>query len=196
MAWVRLLGDDEVPDEVRAIFDRGREQYGQVLAAWRAVAHKPDALVAYPPYFRGVTGPGHLDQRIKDLTAIRVGVLNGCRYTVSHRVASARRIGVDEADIVGVADPEAHGFDEPTAAALAFTEALTLQPPVTSRGDARQGVDEAVLRRVEAAFDDGARAELALAVSLWNALARFHRVMDLDLDMPEPPEPLEEALRR
>lgn len=195
MAWVRLLADDEVTDEVRAVFDVGREHYDQVLHAWRAIAHCPDAFVAYLPYLRAVVGPGHVDQRIKDLTAIRVGLLNGCRYSVSHRVASARRIGVDEADILGVADPGAHAYDDETAAALAFADELTTRPITTSRADEAQAVSAPVLVRVEALFDDAQRAELALAVSLWNALARFHRVMDLDLDMPEPPEQLDAALR-
>jgi hypothetical protein len=34
-----------------------------------------------------------------------------------------------------------------------------------------------------------------MSVSLWNALARFHRVMDFELDMPAPPPALDPAAR-
>lgn len=106
MAWVRLLADDEVTDEVRAVFDVGREHYDQVLHAWRAIAHCPDAFVAYLPYLRAVVGPGH---------------------------------GVDEANILGVADPGA------------------TRPTRTSRAAEAQAVNAPVLARVEALFNAASR---------------------------------------
>jgi AhpD family alkylhydroperoxidase len=191
MTWIRLVDPEDLSGDARVALDAMAAQYGQVLEGWKAIAHSPDALTAYFPYLRAVVGDGHVDRRIKDLAAIRVGFLNGCRYSVSHRVASARKLGVDEADILGVADPAAHPYDEPTAAALAFADEVTLGPPAVPRHERRQGVAPVVLKRVEAAFSDAQRMELTLAISLWNALARFHRVLDLDMDMPEPPAALD-----
>lgn len=191
MAWIELLDPDDAEGATAAAFDQGRDAYGTVLETWKAVARVDGAFPPYLAYLRSVVGPGRVDARVKDLTAIRVGWLNGCRYTVSHRVASARQQGVSDEEILAVATPESAGFDEPTAAALAFADELTLQPPQTPATAVPQGVSSATLRRVEAAYDDAARAELALNVSLWNALARFHRVMDLDLDMPPPPPALD-----
>ena len=191
MAWIRLLDPEDVSGDARAALDAAASQYGQVLEAWRALAHSPDVLAAYFPYLRAVVGQGHVDRRIKDLTAIRVGYLNGCRYSVSHRVASARKLGVSEAEILGVAEPASHPYDEPTAAALAFAEEVTVGVPAVSRSDRRQGVDPDVLARVEDVFTDAQRMELTLSISLWNALSRFHRTLDLDLDMPPPPPGLD-----
>jgi AhpD family alkylhydroperoxidase len=191
VAWIRLLGPEDVSGEARAALDAAAGQYGQVLEAWRALAHRPDVLAAYFPYLRAVVGEGHVDRRIKDLTAIRIGYLNGCRYSVSHRVASARKLGVTDEDILGVAEPAAHPYDEPTAAALALADEMTVALPAASRSDRRQGVDPDVLARVEDVFDDAQRMELTLSISLWNALSRFHRTLDLDLDMPPPPPRLD-----
>lgn len=191
MAWAQLLDPAEATGDLAAALAAGESVYGQVLEAWRAVGLVEGAFPAYLPYMKAVAGPGHVSLRIKDLTAIRVGLLNGCRYSVSHRVAAARRSGVSDEDILGVAHPAAAGFEEPLAAALAFAEELTLAPAQTDRVTARQAVSEATLERVAASFDDAARTELALSVSLWNALTRFHRVMDLDLDMPAPPVQLD-----
>ena len=191
MAWIRLLDPEDVSGNSRAALDAAAGQYGQVLEAWRALAHSPDVLSAYFPYLRAVVGQGHVDRRIKDLTAIRVSYLNGCRYSVSHRVASARKLGVSEEEILGVAEPAAHPYDEPTAAALAFAVDETMGLPAARRSERRQGVDPDVLARVEDVFTDAQRMELTLSISLWNALSRFHRTLDLDLDMPPPPPALD-----
>jgi AhpD family alkylhydroperoxidase len=194
MTWIELVDPAQAEGELADAFAAGEAVYGKVLEAWKAVAHVDGAFPAYLPYLRRAVGPGQVDPRIKDLAAIRVGMLNGCRYSVSHRVASARKAGVPEEDILGVADPERAGFDERLSAALAFAEELTLAPPAVPPTDAPQAVSDATLARIKAAFDDAEIAELALSVSLWNALSRFHRVLALELDMPEPPAALDPAL--
>ncbi len=191
MAWVRLLDPDDATGANAEALADASALYGKTLEGWKAIALIDDAFPAYFAYLRAVVGPGALDVRVKDLTAIRVGWLNGCRYSVSHRVASARRNGVPEEQILGVRSPAADVFDEPLLAALAFTDELTLAPPTVPQGAVRQAVSAATLSRVEAVYDDLQRNELALSVSLWNALSRFHRVMDLEMDMPEPPSELD-----
>lgn len=191
MAWVDLPDPTDAEGDLAAAFAAGEAVYGQVLEAWKAVSLVEGAFPAYLPYLRAVVGPGAVEARIKDLAALRVAVLLRCRYTISHRVASARRNGIDEAAILAMADPAAADLDEPLAAAVALAEAMTLGLPEASYGATPQGVDDAVLARCSAAFDDRQLAEVTLSISLWNALTRFHRVMALDLDMPAPPPELE-----
>jgi AhpD family alkylhydroperoxidase len=191
MSWARLLDPAEASAELAQALAAAEAGYGKMLEAWKAVALVDGAFPAYGPYFRAVNGPGRVPLRIKDLTAIRVALLNGCRYSVSHRVASARKNGVSDQEIIGVADPASAGYDEPLAAAIAFAEELTCAPPTTPRSASIQAVSDATLERMVAQYDDVQRTELALLVSLWNALSRFHRVMDLELDMPAPPPELE-----
>lgn len=194
MSLVRLVEKDEVPEEVRRVFESGEEQYGQVLNTWRAIAHNPGVFQAYLPYLRAIFGPGALSQRIKDLVAVRTSLLLGCRYSVSHRVASARRQGIPDRDLVGLVDPDGHDFTPEEEAALVFAEELTTRVDDVSFGESPQGVRAETLAAVREHFSDAEIVDLALSVGLWNALARFHRVMDLELDMPPPPAELERAL--
>jgi AhpD family alkylhydroperoxidase len=191
VAWIELPEPTDAEGELAEAFASGQAAYGQVLEAWRAVSLVDGAFPAYLPYLRAVVGPGAVDPRIKDLAALRVAVLLRCRYTISHRVASARRNRLDESEILAMADPAAADLDEPLAAAIALAEAITLAPPNVSYRSQPQAVDEATLARCKAVFDDRQLAELTLSVSLWNALTRFHRVLALDLDMPAPPAELE-----
>lgn len=191
MAWIELPDPAHASGSLADAFAAGEARYGQVLQTWRAVGMVDGAFEAYLPYLSAVVGPGHVPVRIKDLSALRVAILNRCRYTVSHRVASARRNQLAEAEILAMADPAAADLDEPLLAALALTDAITIGPPATPYDDAPQGVDPAILARCKAVFDGPQLAELTLSISLWNALSRFHRVLALELDMPAPPPELE-----
>ena len=195
MSWIELVDPDAADGELAEAFAAGEAAYGKVLEAWKAVAHVDGAFPSYLPYLRAAVGPGQVDARIKDLAAVRVGMLNGCRYTVSHRVTSARKAGVPEQEILGLADPEAAGYEDRLAAALAFAEELTLAPPTVPPAESPQAVSAPTLARMKGAFSDPEIAELALSISLWNALSRFHRVLALELDMPEPPVELDPVAR-
>ena len=187
MAWVELLGPDDVDGPAREMVDSGVAQYGQVLITWAALLNRPELFAAYLPFLRAVAGPGTLDPRMKDTSAFLVGVLNNCRYTVSHRAASAKRNGVDEDDLRRVAAHDWEGFDPTMQAVLAFTEQLTTRPDDVTFSDSPRAVDREILDRLSADLTDAQLVELTMSVSVWNALARFHRVMGFDLNMPAPP---------
>jgi alkylhydroperoxidase family enzyme len=45
-----------------------------------------------------------------------------------------------------------------------------------------------MLARLRAEFSEPAIVELVAMIGLWNALARFHRLMGFELDMEAPPD--------
>ena len=187
MAWVELLGINDVDGPAREMAESGEAQYGQVLNTWAAILNRPEIFAAYLPFLRSVAGPGTLDPKLKDISAFLVGVLNNCRYTVSHRAASAQRNGVDDATLQAVAAGQWSDFDDTTRAVLRFTEQLTTLPSVETYAETPLVVDQRTLDEIAAVLTDAQRVELTMSVSVWNALARFHRVMGFELDMPEPP---------
>jgi len=185
---VALVSKDEATPEVREVFDAGEAVYGRVLNTWHALAQRPEIFVAYMPYLRSIVGPGELDQRLKELVEVRTVVLNRCLYSTSHRVRSARAAGVSEEDVVAVARGELLGFSEREQLALSVAEELTLRPTSVPYAQAPQLVDAATLERLRASFTDPEIVELITTIAIWNALARFHRVMGFELDMDAPPE--------
>jgi AhpD family alkylhydroperoxidase len=185
---VDLVSKEDAPPEVRAVFEGGEAQYGRILHTWQALAQRPEIFVAYLPYLRSIVGPGELEQRTKELVEVRTAVLNRCLYSTSHRVRSAKAAGVPEDDLVAVARGDFEGFAEPERVALELCDELTLRMPSVAYADAPQLVDSALLERLRATFTDPQIVELVATIGIWNALARFHRVMGFDLDTDPPPE--------
>jgi uncharacterized peroxidase-related enzyme len=185
---VALVSKEEATPEVREVFEAGEAVYGRVLNTWHALAHRPEIFVAYMPYLRSIVGPGALDQRLKELVEVRTAVLNRCLYSASHRVRSAKAAGVSEDDLVAVARGELSRFSEREQLALELADALTLHPASVRYADTPQLVEAATLLRLRTSFTDPEIVELVATIGIWNALARFHRVMGFELDMDAPPD--------
>ena len=185
---VSLVSKEDAPPAVRAVYDQAEPVYGRLLHTWQALAQRPEIFTAYLPYLRSIIGPGELEQRIKELVEVRTVVLCRCLYSASHRVRSARAAGVSEEDIVAVPRGDLNGFDARERLALELAEALTVSPASVAYADAPQLVPREMLARLQAQFSEPAIVELVATIGLWNALARFHRVMGFELDMDAPPD--------
>jgi alkylhydroperoxidase family enzyme len=185
---VALVSKEDAPPAVRAVYDQAEPVYGRLLHTWQALAQRPEIFTAYLPYLRSIIGPGELEQRIKELVEVRTVVLCRCLYSTSHRVRSARAAGVPEEDIVAVARGELEGFDARERVALELAEVLTVSPSSVAYADAPQLASGELLARVRKAFTEPQIVELVATIGLWNALARFHRVMGFELDMDAPPD--------
>lgn len=111
MATVRLLSDDELAPEAKAVFDdiRATRNTDFVNNFWRALAHDPVTLKRTWESIKAVMGPGALDPKMKEMLYVAVSIAHGCPYCVHSHTASARAKGMTEAEyrelvaIVGMA---------------------------------------------------------------------------------------------
>ncbi|MGW7621655.1 carboxymuconolactone decarboxylase family protein [Streptomyces antimycoticus] len=194
MALVPLVAREQIDADDLPLIQAGEESFGKLLNTWLAIANSPGMFATYLPFVRAVTGPGELDPRVKELTAVYVSLLNHCRYTTSHRCYSALAKGVSEADLERLAAGDFASFSGREQLALRFTRALTVDHAVTGRDESVTGVDPELLAQVRDSFEPPELVEFVMSVGLWNALTRFHRVMDLDLDLGEPPTAVDAAV--
>ena len=187
MTTVGLLGADQADGTDVPVLEAGQAAYGQVLNNWAALLHSPGLFATYLPFLKQVNGPGELDVRLKELAAVRVAVLHHCLYTTSHRCASAMSKGVSEEELIAVATGDLDAFTPQERAAVELAEDMTTRPTVIERSDRVTGLRDSVLEAAKVAFSDRELVELMVSISMWNALSRLHRALDLPLDMPPPP---------
>lgn len=191
MPLVPLVPASAAADVDRAAIDSGVEQYGQLLHTWGALLNRPGLFSVYLPFLRAVAGPGTVDAQIKDLSALLVGNLNGCRYTVSHRYAAAKRGGASDDLVDAVLSKDWSDLGPEMQLALELTHTMTVAPAVLAYDTQPQIATLKVLKTARKLFTPEQLVELTMSISIWNALSRFHRVMGLPLDMPAGPSGLE-----
>ena len=111
MATVRLLTDDELSPEARAVFDdiRAVRKTEFVNNFWRALAHDPVTLKRTWDSIKQVMASGALDAKTKEMLYVAVSIAHGCNYCIHSHTAAARAKGMTEAEyaelvaIVGMA---------------------------------------------------------------------------------------------
>ncbi|AVH55126.1 MULTISPECIES: carboxymuconolactone decarboxylase family protein [Streptomyces] len=194
MSLVPILTSDQFSSVDQPALAQGVKAYGEVLNTWAGIGNSPGLLAKYLPFLGQLNGPGALEGRVKDLVAVRVAVLNHCRYTASHRCTSALAKGVEVDELAAVASGKLEGFTEQEQLALQLAEEMTVMLPTVPADDGLTGVSASVRDDVQRVFDAAQLVELVMCISMWNALSRFHRVMAFELDMPKPPAPVEAQL--
>ncbi|MFN0264987.1 carboxymuconolactone decarboxylase family protein [Tepidamorphus sp. 3E244] len=107
MATVKLLGDEDLSAEAKAVFDdiRATRDSDFVNNFWRALAHDPALLKRTWESIKQVMAPGALDPLTKEMIYIAISASNGCSYCVHSHTASARAKGMSEAmfmELMGV----------------------------------------------------------------------------------------------
>ena len=100
MAVTKLLSDDELSPEAKAVFDDIRATRGSdfVNNIWRALAYDPPLLKRTWEGLKAVmTVPGALDPVTREMIYIAVSTANSCEYCVHSHTAMARAKGMTDA---------------------------------------------------------------------------------------------------
>lgn len=140
MATVKLLQDDQLSPEARAVFDdiRAARKSDFVNNFWRALAHDPRLLRRTWDTLQEVMAPGALDAKTKELLYIAVSVAHQCPYCVHSHTAAARAKGMTDAEyaellaVIGMAaetNKLVTALGVPVDAAFLADEAEASPPP-------------------------------------------------------------------
>lgn len=80
VARVPLLGPDDVPEDVRRLYDAFLRERGNIPNLFRAAGSRPPIVTTLFAHMRAVMGAGEVSALLKELVALRVSSVNGCRY--------------------------------------------------------------------------------------------------------------------
>ena len=100
MAVTKLMSDDELSPEAKAVFDDIRATRGSdfINNVWRALAFDPPLLKRTWESLKAVMAtPGELDPLTREMIYIAVSTANSCEYCVHSHTAMARAKGMTDA---------------------------------------------------------------------------------------------------
>ena len=105
------------------------------------------------------------------MITVRVSQINWCAFCVDINSATGLKRGISDAQLAALPEfATSPLFDERQKAALAYAEAIT-------RTDV--GVDDALMARVKACFDDNAVIELTALIAFQNMSSKFNSALDV-----------------
>ena len=80
MAVVKPVPEDKAAAELKPIYDGMKQKFGRMPNFFGVMAHKPEVLKNFLPFYAAITGPGAVDQRYKEFAYLKASLINGCEY--------------------------------------------------------------------------------------------------------------------
>ena len=80
MATVPPLPRDKAAEGVKPIYDSMTGKFGKMPNFFGLMAHRPEVLKNFLPFYAAVTGEGSVEPKLKELAYLKTSLVNGCNY--------------------------------------------------------------------------------------------------------------------
>lgn len=137
--WLRVPAEDELPVEVRELWQPSLEKLGFVPNVLRLYALRPSHLLAWNAWYEeAMKGESGLTKIEREMIAVVVSVANDCAYCIAAHSAALRKLTKDPALADAIAADHAAAAVEPRVRAmLDFAVKLTLRPREMAEADVK-----------------------------------------------------------
>jgi len=137
ISWFPVPDDEDLPDDLRALFAKARERIGFVPNVFRAYAWRPERFRPWFDHFRDLhrSTPG-LTEVEREMIAVAVSMANGCLYCLVAHGATLRELLGDPvlADRITL-DFRRAGLEPRQQAILELAVTVTRSPGEVAPGD-------------------------------------------------------------
>ena len=80
MATVPPLPRDKAAEQLKPIYDSMTGKFGKMPNFFGLMAHRPEVLKNFLPFYAAVTGEGSVESKLKELAYLKTSLVNGCNY--------------------------------------------------------------------------------------------------------------------
>jgi uncharacterized peroxidase-related enzyme len=169
MARIRLLELDEMEPDMAEIVRQTHENTGD-STAMRAVAHRPDIIEAFVPFYQKLQFEGLLDRKLVELVRLAIAQVNRCANCLGSRYQDSIDAGLTEEMIAALPDAEHSDlFSDREKAAIAFAQKMAAD---------HHSVGDADFARLHRHFCEKEIVELCFDVAQFIGIGRMFAAID------------------
>jgi uncharacterized peroxidase-related enzyme len=173
MARVKNIEIDDVPDDVRPVYQQFASQYGPFLNQVRVFAHRPPALKHIMGLLLDLKEEQVLPTRILEIALVVVSKLNECRYCVAHHTPRLIEQGLSAETIANILEPDCPGLDEVDLVVRDYAMAVTENPNM---------IRDKMFDDLKAHFTEEQIVELTLRTALCGFFNRFNDALMIGME--------------
>ena len=173
MARVRDIGIDEVPEDVKPVYQRFAHEYGPFLNQVKIFAHRPIALRHLMGMLLEMADNPILDKRHLEIAIVTVSAINRCDYCVAHHGPRLLDFGLPRAVIDRILDEDCPGLDPVDRMVRDYAAQVTRD---------HNRVGDRQFDELRAHFSETQIVELTLRITLCTFFNKFNDVMMLEME--------------
>lgn len=173
MARVRDVAIEEVPEEVRPIYQRFATDYGPFLNQVKVFAHRPPAVKHVMGLLLDLADEAVLPKRYLEIALVVVSKLNECTYCVAHHTPRLVEQGLPADVVANILAPEVPGFDAVDLLVRDYAVQVTEKP---------QTMRDAIFEELKQHFTEEQIVELTLRTALCGFFNRFNDALQIGME--------------
>ena len=169
MSRIRLLELSDMDPEMAGIVQTVEEMTGD-STAMRAVAHRPDIVKAFGPFYWTLQMEGLLDRKLIELVRLAIAQINQCRNCLGSRYQDSIEQGLSEEMVAALPNAETSPlFTDREKAAIAFGQKMARD---------HYSVGDEDFARLYQYFSEKEIVELGFDVAQFIGIGRLFAVLD------------------
>jgi AhpD family alkylhydroperoxidase len=180
MSRVKLHDESSKSDQLELIDRIKQQRGGRLLNLYRALLNSPPVADGWLKLFTAIRQQAKLDARYRELSILRVALINAAPYEYRAHVPHGLKAGLTQAQIDALeAWTISDRFDARERAVLAYTDAMTRD--IRAPG--------AVVAALKGFLDDRELVELTATIAGYNLVSRFLEAIEVDHETSPPQIP-------
>lgn len=80
MSPINPLSQEQADTQLKPIYEGMNKKFGKMPNFFGMMAHKPEVLKNFLPFYQAITGPGSVEDRYKEFAYLKTSLINGCEY--------------------------------------------------------------------------------------------------------------------
>ena len=80
MSVVKPVSADRVGEEAKPVYEQVTKRLGRVPNFFATLAHRPNVLKHFAPFYGAITSEGTVDAKLKEFAYLKTSIVNGCQY--------------------------------------------------------------------------------------------------------------------
>jgi len=173
MPRVREVEIEEVPKDVRPVYERYANDYGPFLNQVKIFAHRPPALKHIMGLLLDFADEQVLPKRYLEIALVVVSKINECRYCVAHHTPRMIEQGLAPEAVVNILEPEVPGFDDVDMLVRDYAVQVTKN---------FQYIRDQIFEDLQKHFTEEQIVELTLRIALCGFFNRFNDALQIDME--------------
>ncbi len=173
MARVRDIELDEVPEDVRPVYERFAREYGPFLNQVRVFAHRPVAVKHLMGLLLDLADEAVLSKRYLEIALVAVSKINECTYCVAHHTPRLVELGLAPETVANILEEDCPGLDDVDRLVRDYAVQVTNNP---------QYMRDAIFERLRQHFTEEQIVELTLRTALCGFFNRFNDAMQIGME--------------
>ena len=173
MARVRDVAREEVPEDLRPLYDAFSGGYGNFGNQVRVLAHSPSALRHICGLMVEWREQARLPRRLVEIAVVTVSRVNRCPYCVAHHGPVLVELGIPPEAVEAILEPAPPGLDALDLLVRDYARLVVERP---------WGIRDAVFTALREAFSEQQIVELTLRISLCNLFNQLNESLQIEVE--------------